>query len=417
MDYMEEFYEIKIGGLMTKRGKNRLANELRLTFMAGVQIEDYIYFSAWNANGLFKMDPTTGECILLKLFEGEQWQNLHSAAVYYKDAIWLIPSNSKRITRVDIHTLEMSYILLPTNSVENLNSNGKKEVFKWGCCYKEGSPYLWLTPRSYNLLLRIDMEKQDIFVCDEFKENKIKYSDSKLIDDEIWMCPYDNTEGLVYHTVSGEKRRYPFDEKTCEYLNIQAYKNWMIFFPRQMDQAIILMDRHTFDKQYIYLNKSDLQCQTVGMSNGHALLVPYFGKKYIDIDFHADRILENYKLQNAAAQIVKDDEKYLTCMESGNHWIFLSGLSFGPTLQYKIETGEFSFIRIRTNQEKYEQAVIKMIETQGENACFEPLHNKKVEENQLSLRLFLALAKSDSSDGECRKAAVGEKIFHEMKLV
>lgn len=394
-----------------------MANELKLSFLAGVQIEDDIYFSAWNVNGLFKMDPTTGECILLKLFEGEQGQHLHSAAVYYKDAIWLIPSNSKRITRVDIHTLEMSYIPLPANSIENLNSNGKKVLFKWGCCYRAGSPYLWLTPRSYNLLLRVDMEKLEIFVCDEFKGNNIKYSDSKLIDDEIWMCPYDNTEGLVYHTVSGEKRRYPFEEKTCEYLNIQPYKNWMIFFPRQLDQAIILMDRHTYEKQYIYLNKSELRCQTVGMSNGHALLVPFFGKKYIDIDFHTDRISENEKLQNAAAQIVKDNEQYLTCMESGKDLFFLSNLPCSPLLQYKIETGKFSFIKIRTNQEKYEQAVIKTIGTQGEIACFEPLHNKKVDESEFSLRLFLALAKSDSSDGECKKAAVGEKIFHEMKLV
>ena len=75
-----------------------MENKIKLTFLAGVQVDNEIYFSAWNMNGLFKYNPQTGRCKFLKIFTDEQNIGIHSEAILYKNTIWFIPRASERPT-------------------------------------------------------------------------------------------------------------------------------------------------------------------------------------------------------------------------------------------------------------------------------------------------------------------------------
>ena len=64
------------------------------SFFAGILYDKYVYFSDLHSNGIYKMNPQTGECFLLNIFqEEENISALHDSAFIYEDTIWFIPYN------------------------------------------------------------------------------------------------------------------------------------------------------------------------------------------------------------------------------------------------------------------------------------------------------------------------------------
>lgn len=136
-----------------------MEDKVKLNFLAGVQVEDNIYFSAWNMNGLFKYNPEQEQCDFLKIFPGEENWGLHSEAILYKNTIWFIPRASERIAIVDLFTLDITYLDLPEYGHR---PEGHVPPIRMRGFYINGENFLFLIPVAYKLFLKIDMEKREI---------------------------------------------------------------------------------------------------------------------------------------------------------------------------------------------------------------------------------------------------------------
>ena len=92
---------------------------MNLQFNAAAIINDEVYFSAKNFNGLFKWDLNTNDVNLIGHFPKEKlWgEHLHQFAVYYDDIIYFIPYFGQHITKYDIKTGEFSCLPIEEGDV------------------------------------------------------------------------------------------------------------------------------------------------------------------------------------------------------------------------------------------------------------------------------------------------------------
>ena len=74
-----------------------IAAALPLTSGGMVSVNGYMWFSATCFNGLCRLDPQTGETVLIGCFPDEEWDAvyLHSQVGYYGNKLVFAPNRSK----------------------------------------------------------------------------------------------------------------------------------------------------------------------------------------------------------------------------------------------------------------------------------------------------------------------------------
>lgn len=390
-----------------------LENKKNLTFLAGVQVKEEIYFSAWNTNGLFKMDPKTGKCTFLTRFTGEGEQFIHSSAVYYKEAIWFIPSWSNRITRVDIHTLEMSYIMLPDHGIDVIFSNKTRPSIRLKVCYEEGESNLYLTPYAYNLVLKVDLDKKELVICSEWETGI--FSDSLRVENEIWLCPSHTGQVVAFDTISQKEKTFFFDSSNAVYLNIGKYHEQILFFPHKLESGIVIVDCYTQDKKRLYFEGKNQNYQTLCMSDGYAFLPPYQGNECVLVDFEKNQCSVALRLPEERFMLSKGFGYYLSCMKYNDEWWFLSNCTGNPILRYNPTDNSGSFLDIWIEKRLYERDLVKYLSANRNELYF--IYPEMVfEEKEHSYEFFIDLLKMKSDKQKrTRNTIIGEQIYTVLK--
>lgn len=105
-----------------------IAAALPLTSGGMVLVKDYMWFSATCFNGLCRLDPQTGETVLMGCFPDEKWDAiyLHSQVGYYGNKLVFAPNRSKCIDVYDIEQNQFERILLPHSRMEMWSSDATK---------------------------------------------------------------------------------------------------------------------------------------------------------------------------------------------------------------------------------------------------------------------------------------------------
>lgn len=131
---------------------------IKLSFYAGVEYNNKLYFSTYNHNGLYEMDLIEKKIKLITVFKEKQMAMIHRAAFLYKNNAWFIPQCGEYIAKVDLDTLEIKYFKY-SYLLKDENSKSIYHAFIWG---KKVGKFLYLIPRSIDTLVVINMETDEI---------------------------------------------------------------------------------------------------------------------------------------------------------------------------------------------------------------------------------------------------------------
>lgn len=346
-------------GLSVKTSAKR-----KLSFLAGCIVNEKVYFSAWHDRGFYRQDFQTGQCELLKTFDKEEKNKfLYSQVVYYKNTMWMIPGYGSYLVRIDLETLEMTYISLPEKGKEICDSDGKC-FGKFKCCYQEGKTEFWLIPVGYNLFLKIDMITGNISEFSELNKNiifengTINFGDACFVKDEIWFCPREGNKLVIFDTVTYQFRILEWKYSEEKYFIIKNYENWVIFLAQSMDQDILLINKDTYEEKRIALNvkwetEDKLMYLVADIIDHYIFLAPFFAHEFVAVDIESGEIEVETKLHEYVKSNSWGQERYQASIKYGEKMVYTSDVKNMPLMIYDNKENEVSYVDIAMNCEDY----------------------------------------------------------------
>lgn len=176
-----------------------------LNFVAGVEKDGFIYFSAWEYNAFACMDIETGNVEYLAIFEKEDYSpRLHAAAYMVDDDIWFAPCCAKHIVKVNIQTLEMNYYDYEYKYSMKYSTDGSYQAFTDIVCYRNR---LFMVPWSIDAMVIIDFENNNIECVQNFNDiEKCSaeeiYKNAVVFNGKLYFFTY----GLDYYEVFNEEK-------------------------------------------------------------------------------------------------------------------------------------------------------------------------------------------------------------------
>lgn len=128
--------------------------------------QETAYASAYELNGLFRVNLKTGECEYITLFPREEItrSRLHSAAVLIGKKVYFIPSFAKYISVYDLSEGSFSQISVP-------KSNKEYDFYKGKFKFVDAKLYgdnLWLFPSAYLGIVKLNIKTNEISVLDQW---------------------------------------------------------------------------------------------------------------------------------------------------------------------------------------------------------------------------------------------------------
>lgn len=382
-------------------------NKIKLNFLAGVQVENKIFFSAWNMNGLFEYNPKTEECNFLKIFPGEEDWGLHSEAVLYQNTIWFIPRASERIAIFHLKNMDISYLDLPR---DGYRAGEHIPPMRMKAFYKEGDKNLWLLPFVYKLFIRIDMEKQKIINIEKnWSLANEAASVGVKIQDKLWIYKNNSNELRIIGLANEKQETKKIDDYKKSYLGIQNIDKWILLFPRYFKDGILLLNKDTFETKIVYLKDNEqwyYQYQTF-TKNGDILLVPYVGDECIQISVEEEKcfIKKTKKLD------VGTNAYCSTKIEYNDEIWFLSHIIEVPIICYERRNNQFKYRSFEIERTKYNNDIVNCIKRNGVE--YNPMAEMKlVNEQYYTLNSFLHFIKRDiKSKNDSFYKENGKKIY------
>ncbi len=333
-----------------------IEDKIKLNFLAGVQVGNDIYFSAWNMNGLFKYNPHTKECKFLKYFSEEENLGLHSEAILFQNTIWFIPRASERIAIVNLNSLDISYLELPRLGYR---SKGHIPPIRMRGHYEKETKFLWLIPYTYKLFLKIDMEKKVIVNVEQWGNDESIKSFSVITQNKIWTYRNIHSEIQILDIISGQKAIKKLITNNVTYMGIQKIGTWIFVFPKLLEDGILLVNSDTYETKIVNLKGNqqwyyEYQALT---KDGDILLVPYVGKTYIKICARLGvcSIEENKELE------VKENAYCSTKLVYNDEIWFLSHVTENPIICYSNQENKVKYFHIEINRKKYNRDVVECL--------------------------------------------------------
>ncbi len=379
----------------------------KINFLAGVQVGNVIYFSAWNVNGLFTYNPRTEECRFLKSFPGEENWGLHSEAVLYGNTIWFIPRASERIAIVELDDLQISYLDLPEIGYRPKDCNIPPR--RMTGCHKEGDRYLWLLPKAYKLFLKIDMEERQILDVQEWGTADFADAVGIRVQDKLWVTIGSTRELRVIDLISEKQTVQKMQQKDALYMGMQKADGRVYLFPQYAKDGVLILNHTMQEMGIVSLDDDGQWYYEYGAITGEGdlLLIPYSGSRCVRVgmDGHSCLIKEMIDLDvgksaYCSSRMVVDDQIW-----------FLSHVTENPLICYDRQQGVFSYRHIEMPCERYYGEILDVAVQYGLE--YSPLYTKReFSESRFALNQFISFVKQI----ECEKIMeadrkIGEEIY------
>lgn len=406
-------------------------NGLKTSFLAGCVIGDELYFSSWLENGFYKLELKTGICKILKKFVQEKEDSyLFSEAIHFQNFIWFIPAhNSENIVKINLENLDITYIALPENG-KSISDKEGNQFLKFKCCYKEGKSEFWLAPIGYNMLLKVDMLTDKIKKWEAFgdgiepRDGTINFIDACFIGDEIWFCPYDCKDLVIFHTLEENFELRKWNHANEEFNLIRNYKNWVIYFSRTRANSILLINSKTYEEKEILLNiksKEDISIRymVADVIGNYILVAPFLAHEFIAVDLETGDVQVDTSLHEYRLNMGWEVERYQSSFRYNSKIIYVSDISGTPLMIYDLQENIVSYINIRVNTEHYNK-FFEELYAENPNKALEKLNKSIVIEKEIPLSYYASSLLQDI-DGlilptdKVGQDTDGRKIFFNIK--
>ncbi len=379
-----------------------------LNFLAGVQVGDDVYFSAWNMNGLFKYNPKIDQCYFLKYFFGEENWGLHSEAILYGNTIWFIPRASERIAIVDLENLDISYLELPEEGHRPNDKNiSPRRIF---ACHEKGEKYLWLIPNAYRLFIKVDMEQRQIINVQEWGKDEYLGAIGVRKGNTLWVAINSSREFRIINLLTNDQIIKKNEHGNIFYLGILSYNGEILLFPQFMKDGVLLLDDEMQEREKICLDDGEQwYCEYGDFGDDRdMLLVPYCGKRSVRLHIEDGEcsIKEIQELQ------VAEENAYCSSKMIYNDQIwFLSHVTERPIFCYDKLENEFTYRYILMSKREYEEGLMGEVSRYGLKGT--PLSLRRVfRENSLSISQFIEVARYEEEEKRVDKESEKGRIIY-----
>lgn len=140
---------------------------------AACLVNEYIYFTSYNSNWIFKLNIKTNniEAVHLLLLKDSEMGMKFSGLYYYNDRIWMIPWTSENIYIYNIKNANVEQLPIQNEISEYSKLTQFRKSIVQG-------KYLWLLPCKYPGLIRVDMEEKSYDIYNEWPAN-VSFDESK----------------------------------------------------------------------------------------------------------------------------------------------------------------------------------------------------------------------------------------------
>ncbi|MEH2929912.1 hypothetical protein VSQ48_08355 [Candidatus Ventrimonas sp. KK005] len=409
--------------------------EHTLSFLAGCMVGEELYFSSWSDKGFYKMDVHTGISTFLGMFAQEKESTqLFERAIYYKNAIWMTPAVwGEHIVKVDLDTLEMTYLSLPESGREIFDKNGVHYT-KFKCCYKENASELWLVPIGFTALLKVDMESETVEEIHsleqyiEFQEGFINFSDACFVGDEIWICPFESDKLVVLDTIRLQFHISEWKNKGNDYRIVRNYQNWAVFVPLGARKNIRMIEKNTYQEKEIMVDATweeerSLMHLAVHIIDQTILFAPFFAHEFLSVDLETGETQTDKSLHEYAQSMSWGPERYQTEIQYGSKIIYLSDMPDVPMMVYDLEKNMVYYIEKILKQDSYHKFLMTLYEN-NKTGFIQQMgiqERRFFDETEFPFRLYFRILEESKNGGETdrndgkKEKGVGEKILSEIK--
>ena len=212
---------------------------MKIDFFAGIEVDDAVYFSAWNVNGMFKMDRNTGNITYIGCAENEKMDHaLHYHVFKHQKKLYFIPGYGDCIAVLDVKDLSIRTITLPERE-HICQTNKFAEIV-----HVEND--LWLIPVGYDAVLRLDLETEKLEVFDNWPEGvtwesevSMQFNSAIYVSGHICMLPRESKFFVTFDVKN--KKMQKWDWKYPEFaFDAMVFQNECIWFLPRVDYPYIV---------------------------------------------------------------------------------------------------------------------------------------------------------------------------------
>lgn len=317
--------------------------KIKLRFNAGVEYKNKIYASAININGLFQLDLTTYKVTYIKNFSKEKpCYAIHRTAFLYKNEAWFIPQNGQYIAIANLDTLEMEYLEVP---YQRINENA---VLQIGAVYYSGdiigNRYLYLIPTNIDTLLLIDLEDKVLYPYYNVALDDEYFLFGTYANKSIYLFPRIGRSLVKLDLKTNRIERYPWEYPFGSFLEVVCFNNKLYFCPFY-SEFILIRDLNTEKEEIINLNEfydSECNYEQIQIYKDKLFFIPFKGNKILELEIDNNQ-LNIYKLPE---RFLENGSNGFTKLYSENQMI-LASYQKGLILIFNEEKKEFQKIDLR----------------------------------------------------------------------
>ena len=198
--------------------------------------EEYMYFSAQMANGIFRMNMSTGGIEHLIMSEKDKPTDgfLYSDVKLDGKKVWCIPYASKEIMIFDIDTKTCEFISIP-----KLSGNGRDNV-KFNSLY-EYEEWFILIPSEYPAIIKVNKKTYEVNFIKWEEKLLQKYPDFYEVNNFLAICAdFEVVNDSMYLLAENVVIKYDMKSDNFTFIRINKEAKLYCGITRYYDEFILL---------------------------------------------------------------------------------------------------------------------------------------------------------------------------------
>ena len=244
---------------------------LDIKYSTGKMIDNIIYCSAENYNGLYALNVETGESNFISFFPDEniETDSLYRQSVVFDRKVFFIPDNARNIVIFDVDKKIMETISHPVDK-----SYLKSNALLIDRC-------IWLLPINANHPISVlDLENRTFQMYDSI--NKMLNSDNQNVvlrcivrNKTIWGIIYNTDCFFSFNTESKEFKIFHIQNKSL--LGLNSFKRDHFWVTNYLGDEIYIVDDNG---RYSLFTKREIQNRRGELSRSSGIVIEWNDKLY-----------------------------------------------------------------------------------------------------------------------------------------
>lgn len=227
---------------------------------AGTVVENQLYFTSCNSEGLYKMDLNTEEVSCIARLPYVLWNERKFISLcYYHNKIWMIPLNELFIYTYDLIGNQVEQYPISCLVDESEYIQKFRKVI-------EDGKYLWLLPSWTKQVIRVDMETESAIIFSEWpkelafeKDMGVNFTTMSMTPEDIVLFGNAASKNIFLSKKTG-KMVFAEKEENGKY-SIITSDNSIIISPLREGQPLQVIEPETMEHKKFFLPNWIWNCE------------------------------------------------------------------------------------------------------------------------------------------------------------